>query len=245
MELSWNHQKQRHCHWMLVSFGHKRYLCPLQWGVELRYFGMSYCTYMVQYSWVFNVVSLDASLQCAQVWLIRLHRIMVARFEILLLKPPKSVIMVLSRAHWSDWMQEVSVLGRKKTPTVPICLLCWAVYYDGLYLDATDLSGARYVQTSDKKIWNWINFFFFWHLILSVKVTAGSDKFIIKPIIKLVLNFLEAYIKFWYVTFKALKQYSIKQRKEVNVIWNSRYMQKKSNSLKLYLILFYFYSIFF
>lgn len=133
MELSWNHQKQRHCHWMLMSFGHKRYIYPLQWGVELSYFWMSYCTYMVQYSWVFNIVSLDASLQCAQVWLIRLHCTMLARFEIRLLKPPKSVIMVLSRAHWSDWMQEVSVLGRKKKPNCPnlpavlSCLLWWSL----------------------------------------------------------------------------------------------------------------------
>lgn len=85
--------------------------------------------------------------------------------------------------------------------------------------------------------------FFFFYLILSVKHTAESEKFIIKPMMKLVLNFLEAYIKFWCVTFKALKQYSVKQGKQVNVIWNWRYMQKNLillNFISFYFILFYF-----
>lgn len=55
---------------------------------------------------------------------------------------------------------------------------------------------------------------------------------------KLVHNFLEAYIKFWNVTFKALKQYSEKQRTKVNGIWNWKYMQKNTMLSNCILFLF-------
>ena len=80
---------------------------------------------------------------------------------------------------------------------------------------------------------------FFFNLISNVKLTAESEKIIIKSMTKLVPNFLEAYIKFWCVAFTVLKQYSVKQRKEVNVTGVKVYVKNLSSQTLFYFVLYY------
>lgn len=124
---------------------------------------------MAQYSWVVNIFSPDASLQCAQVWRIRLRRIMLPRFEILLLKPPKSVTKALRTAQWLDWREDVSVLGRKKKkcPNLPVvlsCLLWWSLircHRSFRHMECSNL------KSENLKLDDFFFFFLTWFWLLS------------------------------------------------------------------------------